>query len=256
MEIYRSSTVELDEMVALADSKAPQPEIQVERPSSIFRPNGREQAESKIEGLMQEIVRVDRELDLDRRSGVPRDRVIAQEGARLRLSAQLERLNVQTVGDIGERFDPRQHHAIGFEPSGELDRGRILHVHQHGFIRKRSRFGVWEREELIQPAMVTVSSGWADAMSQGPRPHFGDPRPTVDQTRGVFSQTPFDDLSGGDYPTTPNAPAEQPPPADTEGLGVSSESDAAERARRGSEDLGGGSELFDKMFVPKPPLSD
>ena len=57
--------------------------------------------------------------------------------------------DVQRIPAEGAEFDPREHEAVGSQPSGEVPEGHVLHVARQGY-RKGDR--------IIRPAQVIVAS--------------------------------------------------------------------------------------------------
>ncbi len=62
----------------------------------------------------------------------------------------LEKLGVQGIEPVGERFDPKIHEAIRQMPSTEHEPGVVAEVFQKGYLLK---------DRLIRAALVAVSSG-------------------------------------------------------------------------------------------------
>lgn len=60
----------------------------------------------------------------------------------------LQKYGVETVGNVGEAFDPHFHEAISATSSNEVASGHIVQVHRKGYCLK---------DRLIRAAMVTVS---------------------------------------------------------------------------------------------------
>ena len=76
-----------------------------------------------------------------------------RQGVSLILQQMIEALakeGVETVGAVGERFDPNHHEAVEMVDTEGHDEGVILEVVGKGFLH---------RDRLIRPALVKVSSG-------------------------------------------------------------------------------------------------
>ena len=58
--------------------------------------------------------------------------------------------DVQRITAEGAEFDPREHEAVGRQPSADVPEGHVLHV---------TRPGYRKGERVIRPAQVIVSSG-------------------------------------------------------------------------------------------------
>ncbi|HEY4386494.1 MAG TPA: nucleotide exchange factor GrpE [Ktedonobacteraceae bacterium] len=66
-----------------------------------------------------------------------------------RLSATLQELGVQQIGEVGEKFDPRRHEALMTEPRSDRAEGTILQVYRPGYTL---------RERVLRPAQVVVAA--------------------------------------------------------------------------------------------------
>ena len=68
----------------------------------------------------------------------------------------LEKLGIQAVDPVGERFDPERHQAMTIEESAETPPGMVLRVMQKGYLLN---------ERLLRPALVVVAK--APAAGEG-----------------------------------------------------------------------------------------
>ena len=67
------------------------------------------------------------------------------------LDGALERAGVRAFGEVGERFDPMIHEAVGMEPGGDVAPGELRRVERVGF-----RFA--DGGALLRPALVVVAA--------------------------------------------------------------------------------------------------
>jgi molecular chaperone GrpE len=66
------------------------------------------------------------------------------------LDGALERAGVRAFGEVGERFDPMIHEAVGVEPGGEVESGALRRVERVGF--------EFTDGALLRPAQVVVAA--------------------------------------------------------------------------------------------------
>lgn len=122
--------------------------------------NARKRAERDVEAahkygqerLIQEILPVKDSLDLGLAAAHTATDI---EGLRqgMSLTAKmfadfLEKLGIQAVDPVGERFDPERHQAMTTEESAETPPGTVVRVMQKGYLLN---------ERLLRPALVVVA---------------------------------------------------------------------------------------------------
>lgn len=79
-----------------------------------------------------------------------------QEGTEMTINmfvSGMAKFNVQTVGQIGDKFNPEFHQAMTMQESDEHDPDTVMMVMQKGYVMN---------ERLIRPAMVMVSKAPLD----------------------------------------------------------------------------------------------
>ena len=60
----------------------------------------------------------------------------------------MEKLGIEVIDPMNEKFDPEKHQAMSMQPNGELEPNTVIAVMQKGYSLN---------ERLIRPAMVMVS---------------------------------------------------------------------------------------------------
>lgn len=74
------------------------------------------------------------------------------------LSGVLTKFGVQAIDSTGQEFDPSSHQAVSYGPSDDVPANQVLDEFQKGY-----RF----HDRILRPAMVSVSSGPAQASEHG-----------------------------------------------------------------------------------------
>ena len=71
-----------------------------------------------------------------------------------RLTAALQEMGVQQIGNVGEKFDPHKHEALMMEQSSDQPEGTILQVYRPGYLLG---------ERVLRPAQVVVAAAPEEA---------------------------------------------------------------------------------------------
>jgi molecular chaperone GrpE len=104
-------------------------------------------------GVLEDIVPVIDNLELalshGRNNDACKDLVTGVEMTLKIFESTLEKHGLKSVGEVGERFDPAFHEAMGQEKRDDMGEGRVAQLLQRGYLLK---------DRLLRPAKVMVSA--------------------------------------------------------------------------------------------------
>lgn len=115
-----------------------------------------------LEKLVQEFLPVKDSVELGLSAAEKSEDVSSlREGLELTLqmlSTAFERLGVNEVNPLGDKFDPNFHQAMTTQPNNEVEAGTVLNVVQRGYVLN---------ERLMRPALVIVAATDSESTQTG-----------------------------------------------------------------------------------------